>query len=862
MKNAWYKTKLAKAILVLLSILCSVTMVVSVLWFVSYPVLREELLNGKPAGAYEDTLSFDTKLQEYNYQVTYGLSQNSIFETEGKFNPNKIIDIKEYYEKMTVSGENRSGLAYTLGDILAWYEEDVSLYYSEEDAISEEERVIVCEKTDGTYYYYSYAEFQARVKNGELQFLPEGEEKPVQGADKQQIMNMLKENVLEDYGADIKILDADGQVKYIAFWQYNDVQVAEKYRPIGLNNLLQLVNENPEWNGQLQEIYTMLQNVIETFGNSYDGYASVNSGIEEGDSNYYYLYADLKSKKIYTNKKEYSNPAELEENIKKMKKLGKYVVVRPKLSEFESNLTNEDALTWRDDIKYSGPQTEDFVFVSAVDTSYPIQDSFYAENQLFEKYASSGTVIAVLGMIAFGMLIVCLVWLTIVAGRSNRDDELHLNWFDAWKTEVAATVVIVLWLIPVLLSGSILSLTDLFMDLNNDLATLYGYYNYVMNSIPYVIGGGILAAYTCLMFLVGYLSLVRRLKAGTMWKNSVLHMIVQFVHQVSINIGSVWKVVIIFGGLFLIHGAAQISGHSVLFVILLPIDIVAFVYLVYQTIGKKKIKQGISQIAHGEIDYKIDTTGLSGEQKEVAELVNVIGTGLNKAVEKSVKNERLKTDLITNVSHDIKTPLTSIINYVELLKQENFEDPKIRRYIEVLEQKSQRLKTLTEDVVEASKVSSGNISLDMMNLNLVEMIQQTSGEFQEKFAARNLEEVLNLPEEEAMICVDGRRTWRVLENIYNNAAKYAMEGSRIYADLTVLEDQVLFTLKNVSAYPLNISADELTERFIRGDISRSTEGSGLGLSIAKTLTEMQKGQFELYLDGDLFKVTIRFPRVK
>lgn len=862
MKNAWYKTKLAKAILVLLSILCSVTMVVSVLWFVSYPVLREELLNGKPAGAYEDTLSFDTKLQEYNYQVTYGLSQNSIFETEGKFNPNKIIDIKEYYEKMTVSGENRSGLAYTLGDILAWYEEDVSVYYSEEDAISEEERVIVCEKTDGTYYYYSYAEFQARVKNGELQFLPEGEEKPVQGADKQQIMNMLKENVLEDYGADIKILDADGQVKYIAFWQYNDVQVAEKYRPIGLNNLLQLVNENPEWNGQLQEIYTMLQNVIETFGNSYDGYASVNSGIEEGDSNYYYLYADLKSKKIYTNKKEYSNPAELEENIKKMKKLGKYVVVRPKLSEFESNLTNEDALTWRDDIKYSGPQTEDFVFVSAVDTSYPIQDSFYAENQLFEKYASSGTVIAVLGMIAFGMLIVCLVWLTIVAGRSNRDDELHLNWFDAWKTEVAATVVIVLWLIPVLLSGSILSLTDLFMDLNNDLATLYGYYNYVMNSIPYVIGGGILAAYTCLMFLVGYLSLVRRLKAGTMWKNSVLHMIVQFVHQVSINIGSVWKVVIIFGGLFLIHGAAQISGHSVLFVILLPIDIVAFVYLVYQTIGKKKIKQGISQIAHGEIDYKIDTTGLSGEQKEVAELVNVIGTRQNKAVEKSVKNERLKTDLITNVSHDIKTPLTSIINYVELLKQENFEDPKIRRYIEVLEQKSQRLKTLTEDVVEASKVSSGNISLDMMNLNLVEMIQQTSGEFQEKFAARNLEEVLNLPEEEAMICVDGRRTWRVLENIYNNAAKYAMEGSRIYADLTVLEDQVLFTLKNVSAYPLNISADELTERFIRGDISRSTEGSGLGLSIAKTLTEMQKGQFELYLDGDLFKVTIRFPRVK
>ena len=158
--------------------------------------------------------------------------------------------------------------------------EDVSVYYSEEDAISEEERVIVCEKTDGTYYYYSYAEFQARGEKRRASILAGGRRETCSAVDKQQIMNMLKENVLEDYGADIKILDADGQVKYIAFWQYNDVQVAEKYRPIGLNNLLQLVNENPEWNGQLQEIYTMLQNVIETFGNSYDGHASVNSGIE------------------------------------------------------------------------------------------------------------------------------------------------------------------------------------------------------------------------------------------------------------------------------------------------------------------------------------------------------------------------------------------------------------------------------------------------------------------------------------------------------------------------------------------------------------------------------------------------------
>ena len=230
-------------------------------------------------------------------------------------------------------------------------------------------------------------------------------------------------------------------------------------------------------------------------------------------------------------------------------------------------------------------------------------------------------------------------------------------------------------------------------------------------------------------------------------------------------------------------------------------------------------------------------------------MLNDIGTGLQKAVEKSVKSERLKTDLITNVSHDIKTPLTSIINYVDILKRSNIEDPKIQGYLEILEAKAQRLKTLTEDVVEASKVSSGNINLQLMDVNLVEMMNQTTGEFAEKFEHKN---------EPAIIHVDGRRMWRVLENLYNNAAKYAMPGTRIYADLRTDKDEVIFSLKNVSEYPLNFSADELTERFIRGDISRSTEGSGLGLSIAKSLVQMQGGKLELYLDGDLFKATVRF----
>ena len=222
----------------------------------------------------------------------------------------------------------------------------------------------------------------------------------------------------------------------------------------------------------------------------------------------------------------------------------------------------------------------------------------------------------------------------------------------------------------------------------------------------------------------------------------------------------------------------------------------------------------------------------------------------------------LETELITNVSHDIKTPLTSIINYVDILKRSDIADEKIRGYLDILEAKAQRLKTLTEDVVEASKVSSGNITLECMDMNLTELVQQTEGEFAEKFEARGLTMVVNLPEEPAVVHVDGRRMWRVLENIFGNAAKYAMPGTRVYADLTVSGNHVNFSLKNVSEQQLNISADELTERFIRGDLSRSTEGSGLGLSIAKSLTEMQGGRFELYLDGDLFRVNICFERVR
>ena len=229
-------------------------------------------------------------------------------------------------------------------------------------------------------------------------------------------------------------------------------------------------------------------------------------------------------------------------------------------------------------------------------------------------------------------------------------------------------------------------------------------------------------------------------------------------------------------------------------------------------------------------------------------------------VTEKVEREQLRREFSANVSHELKTPLTSIINYIDLLKRLNLKDPEALKYLEILDSKAHRLKSLTEDVVEASKASAGNLSLEMADLNFVEMLYQVMGEFEERMENRHLTLMTHLPDSPAMIYADGRRMWRILENLFGNILKYAMENTRVYAEVLLEKDQVIFTLKNISAQPLNIPAEELTERFIRGDVARNTEGSGLGLSIAQSLTQLQGGTFKLYLDGDLFKVCLSFPQ--
>jgi len=252
---------------------------------------------------------------------------------------------------------------------------------------------------------------------------------------------------------------------------------------------------------------------------------------------------------------------------------------------------------------------------------------------------------------------------------------------------------------------------------------------------------------------------------------------------------------------------------------------------------------------------------MRGEFKNYAEHLNQIGSGMQTALDERMKSEHFKTELITNVSHDIKTPITSIINYVDLLTKEDVENPKVQEYLEVLTRQSARLKKLIEDLIEASKASSGVLKVNWEKCVPEVLLTQAAGEYEERLQAKNLELVIHHPEEELSVLADGRHLWRVFDNLLNNIYKYAQPGTRVYLDLEQDERNVSIVFRNISKSPLHMTGEELQERFVRGDSSRNTEGSGLGLSIAQSLTELMHGSFHLLVDGDFFKVTLTFPRI-
>ena len=461
------------------------------------------------------------------------------------------------------------------------------------------------------------------------------------------------------------------------------------------------------------------------------------------------------------------------------------------------------------------------------------------------------------GVVFLLLMLACTIFLFCAAGHRRGETEPRLNLIDRIPLDIYAAAV---------------ALADFFL--------IFVVGDRMVNSVPngytaimqYVFLGVFVLCVAFGLILALLLSFATRVKCGKWWRNTVIYRVLRLVWRavraVWHGIGRfgrmlpiVWRTALIMLGLYMVvlSSVLFIFGFGPFWIFVLIVLLAAiYAAAIFGAWQMKAIKKAGQQLAEGNYNEKIDTTRMYWEFKSHAENLNSIGDGLSKEVAQRMKSERLKTELITNVSHDIKTPLTSIINYADLLQKAKTEEERAE-YLAVLERQSQRLKKLTEDLVEASKASTGNMSVNLAPTNTQEIINQSYGEYSSKLEAGRLNTVINIPEPAPAVMADGRLLWRVIDNLFNNVVKYALPDTRVYVDVRTEGAAAVISMKNISRAALNVSAEELMERFVRGDASRHTEGSGLGLNIAKSLTELQHGEFSISTDGDLFKAEIRLP---
>lgn len=549
-------------------------------------------------------------------------------------------------------------------------------------------------------------------------------------------------------------------------------------------------------------------------------------------------------------------------NAKTIYEYGRYAITSSQSMIVETNLRQVPKELAFQAEKLTDKLQKQYIAYIAVNTLYTAADVYSVENVNYlrqRRAYSVGLVSTTAGII---LMIVSLSFMVVLSGHVDNQKEIKLNiLFDVIPFEVK--ILLLIFIIVILFAiNNFIGQRVLHIYVTKDK------WKFASQMLNY-------ASVYIVMLPIAF-SILREYKAGLLWENSYIKTIKESFSIYELKrtfkkkFGSNFLILILvdfvamaFFLLTTINERSLLGRLTIIicFIIFLIINFIIFSKTYKTAVAFDKIAEAVKEIAKGDTRYRLNEKEFSGREISVVKDLNNISQGFQGAINEQVKSERLKADLITNVSHDIKTPLTSIINYVDLIKREKPENAKIQEYLDILSIKSQHLKNLTEDLVEASKASSGNISVDLRDIDLVEMINQTNGEFEEKFSEKGLTIISTLPSAGVMIKADGRHLWRVLENLYNNAFKYAARNSRIYIDVTREDNVAKFVIKNISENPLNIRPEELTERFVRGDVSRATEGSGLGLSIAKSLTILQYGKFDIFIDGDLFKVQIKFMAV-
>lgn len=586
------------------------------------------------------------------------------------------------------------------------------------------------------------------------------------------------------------------------------------------------------------DVCSTLENAAGKLASEYSEYRSLAPSFKAGSTNLRYAIANMDTGQLYTN----MDISGISDGFNQIQALETNITLDSQTADFDSSIlyTNDQLSRYLTQL-YT--DSGNYIVAIGVDTDFPVLDSFHKEKirySTFERWFD--TLYKLLAVSLIGYVLTFII-LSIYAGHKQGETAIYLTRFERLPSELMFALCV---------GGEVLVWQRIKREMN-------GFFLPSINPAT-IVKLAFFSLISSLTFTICYLSLLRRLKSQTLYSGSILCALVKWAGKLLKNRHLALKALIF----YVILAAAtvfciQYTGDPAVclgFAFLLAV----FGYvLTRDQLEKQQLLDGLHKIADGDLAFQVDTAHLRGANRLLGESVNQIRGAMHEAVEDSLKNERLKTNLITNVSHDIKTPLTSIINYVALLKNIPIEDGKAAEYIQILDDKSQRLKHLTEDLVEASKISSHNIVLEKTKLNFNELVTQTSGEFYERFQEKHLTLVTMLPDESVYIEADGRRIWRILENLYANALKYSLENTRVYATLESTETEARFSLKNVSAQPLSVETNELTKRFVRGDASRTTEGSGLGLSIAKDLTIMHGGTFDITTDGDLFSAVLTLP---
>ena len=787
---------------------------------------------------YEDTVLFNNILGNNISVIARLVAIRSQLETDGVYDREKPVDVTAYVNRGTTLPGYYITAQYTVENLLKWSQNGFD--YETRTMTGNDMMRFLAPKTTYT-----------RILNNS-----------VSGGMNSYLNSRIEGNTetIVAYPYEVESgetgLETVGDEGYVFFNDpdyYNDSGendhsiLINRYKTTDGKNIEELVSD---WSDYL----TLCSNVTEVatdLNRNYDEYNRLMQYYTPENSRLrYYIVRTVGGKReIYTNVSELINTignTEVSEYFNGLKRSISYCPYE--LSYQTNTLIRED--TFRSIFKqYSYAYPDQIRVYIGVDMSAAGQkDDFSMGRELSAKYLPSIPLMQLLAVICA----VLYVFLGVVRIMNTRGEHRLI---DRLPTEI----LLILWFAVLFV---LIYLFYAFVYENSQVISQ-------RSRLLYPACSGVCAFVLNLVFMTGLLAAIRKGRDHNLWTDSILRriclgvkrMALFAVKHTNIAVSTVLPCIILAAVNIAAYPLFDLTGIAAAVII----DLAAIAMLYTHRIKHREIADGLERINNGETGYKLDTAHMYGENKRLAQAVNSISVGIEDAVRTSMKDERLKTDLITNVSHDIKTPLTSIINYVDLLKREDIGNERAEAYIRILDEKSQRLKQLTEDLVEVSRISSGNIEMSPVSLNLVEFMHQTLGEFSEKFEDNGLIPVFETKAEAVYISADPHYLWRVAENLLSNAAKYAMTGTRLYIDLMIgsadenRPAMASLSFKNVSKEQLHIDPEELTERFIRGDASRTTEGSGLGLSIAQSLTKALGGEMVIDIDGDLFKVTLLFP---